>query len=1024
MTGLRRFLAPLALARARLGRRLGRVALVGLGLAAAAATLSAVLAGGLVAQDKSVARSLAAVPAPERAVRASWFGVPGEASGSVRQLTASAERALQDAGLGEPTSVLLFRRKNMGGALVDLAAVDGLGPWVRLRSGRLPETCRPERCEVVRIRGAGPLPRPDGFTIVEVGQATLRSDVLFGRFVEPGSYHQTHTPPLLVADGTEALGSAESLSSLYRSYAWVVPLEDGAVRAWETDSFEGRVDRARSLLAATQPNFDLEAPTADVERAGSTANAAGRRLLLIGGEACALLIAFALLAAATLRRDTTAARRRLVWFGARRWQLELETAAEAGVVAFVGTLVGWVIGIGIAAFVADRAGEPVGEVIRNSVLSTSGLVAGVILALASALVLYLAVRAKPLRLGGLSLSPLDVAALGALGVIVFAFAQGSTDATALAQEGGTGALLLLLPGLVAFVAAVACARALSPGLRALERLSRERSVPLRLAALSLARRPGSAAIAIAFLTVSLGLALFAETYRSTLSRGQSDQAAFAVPADAILQEDLRNLVTPLEAGTVDEYEQASGGQATSVFRLPANVSRLSGGGGVTVLGLPPATIASVGGWRDDFASRSPQELAALVDPGRPTALQGPKLPEDATELRLPTSVEGTPVGLAITVQTPEGRFTQIDLGGLERDKPDVLRAPIPPEARGGTIVGMTFSPPLRIEETGATAGQGVQGVLHAGQLLAVGETATRIAWDDWIPTSPGISAVVAGPETDFHFALTNRVVSRFRPEQASDSGPIPVLATPRLAAAADAQGRLPVDVGRANLVVQVVGTVERFPSVDGEALVGDRDLLVTASNASTPGSADANEIWLDGIERQAFAGARAEAPFDALAITTHAGVESRLRADPLARAALLTLACAALVALGLALVGLLLGVVTDLRDEGGELFDLEAQGASPATLCAQVRLRAGIVAVVGLVGGIVTGAILGLLVVSLVRLTANAARPEPPLLVTVDWPVVVLAIVAYAVVAALLVGIATARAFRSPAPARVAEAAA
>ena len=71
MTGLRRFLSPLVLARARLGRRLGRVALVGLGLAAAAATLSAVLAGGLVAQDKSVARSLAAVPAPERAVRAS-----------------------------------------------------------------------------------------------------------------------------------------------------------------------------------------------------------------------------------------------------------------------------------------------------------------------------------------------------------------------------------------------------------------------------------------------------------------------------------------------------------------------------------------------------------------------------------------------------------------------------------------------------------------------------------------------------------------------------------------------------------------------------------------------------------------------------------------------------------------------------------------------------------------------------------------------------------------------------------------
>jgi cell division protein FtsX len=82
------------------------------------------------------------------------------------------------------------------------------------------------------------------------------------------------------------------------------------------------------------------------------------------------------------------------------------------------------------------------------------------------------------------------------------------------------------------------------------------------------------------------------------------------------------------------------------------------------------------------------------------------------------------------------------------------------------------------------------------------------------------------------------------------------------------------------------------------------------------------------------------------------------------------------------------------------------------------------VAAVGLVGGMATGAILGLLVVSLVRLTANAARPEPPLLVTVDWPVVLLAIGVYAVAAALLVGIATARAFRAPAPAFSAEAAA
>jgi hypothetical protein len=1019
VTRLRRLAAPLRLARARLGRRLGRAALVGLGLAAAAATLAAVLAGGLIAEDKSVGRSLDAIPAPERAVRAAWFGVPGEADAGFAELDRRARAALAPVEAGAPQKVMLFRRSSIGGALVDLGAVDGLGRWVTLRSGRLPQTCVPARCEVLRIRGDGPLPRSAGVNVVEVGRASLDSDVLFGRFVEPGTYHQPATPPLLVAEGIETLASAPSLASLYRSYAWVVPLGGGALRAWETDGFESRVARARSELQAANPSFDLEAPTGEVRTAAATADAAGTRLLLIGGEACALLVAFALLAAASLRRDTEAARRRLTWFGARRWQLEAETGAEAAAIAVCGTLAGWIAGLGIAALVADRAGEPVGAVVRESVVSPRGLAAGALLALVSAVVLFLAVRARPVRLGGFALTPLDVAALGALAVIAISLGRGATDANALAREGGTGTLLLLLPGLVAFVAAVACARALGPGLRLLERAARGRSVPLRLAALSLARRPGAAAIAIGFLTVSLGLALFAETYRSTLARGQTDQAAFAVPADAVVDEDLRQLVAPLEAAPLADYEEL--GRATPVFRLPGSVSRLSTSRGVTVLGLPPEEIARVGGWRGDFSGRTRTELAAAVDPGRPSALAGPRLPAGADEVRLPASVEGTSVGLTLTLQGPDGRFAHLDLGKLARGERRTLAAPIPPEARGGIVVGLTFSPPFRIEEPGASAGRGVRGVLHVGKLRAGG---ARTGWDGWIPTNPNISAVVAGAETDFHFALSNTLQARFRPRQASDAGPVPVLATPRLAAAADAQGRLPVNLGRSQIVVRVVGTVERFPSVDGDALVADRDLLVTAANAAAPGTAEANEIWLESDDPAALAAALERPPFDALAVTTRAALATRLHADPLARAALLTLAAAALVALGLALVGLLLGVVTDLRDDAGELFDLEAQGAAPATLRAQVRLRAGIVAAVGLVGGLATGAVLAALVVDLVRVTAGAARAEPPLLLAVDWPVVALAVAAYALLAAALVGLAAARAFRSPVPGRVSEAAA
>jgi hypothetical protein len=84
-----------------------------------------------------------------------------------------------------------------------------------------------------------------------------------------------------------------------------------------------------------------------------------------------------------------------------------------------------------------------------------------------------------------------------------------------------------------------------------------------------------------------------------------------------------------------------------------------------------------------------------------------------------------------------------------------------------------------------------------------------------------------------------------------------------------------------------------------------------------------------------------------------------------------------------------------------------------------LRLRALLVAAFGVVGGLVLGAILSALVISLVSVTATAAEPEPPLRLVVDWPVLLLAALAYIVLAALLVGLATS--LRGRAPARAAE---
>ena len=145
---------------------------------------------------------------------------------------------------------------------------------------------------------------------------------------------------------------------------------------------------------------------------------------------------------------------------------------------------------------------------------------------------------------------------------------------------------------------------------------------------------------------------------------------------------------------------------------------------------------------------------------------------------------------------------------------------------------------------------------------------------------------------------------------------------------------------------------------------------------------------------------------------------------------LLVLEAGALAALVLALGGLLLAVLTDLRDERGELIDLEAQGASPALLRRQVRLRALLVAAAGVLGGAATGALLAGLVVRLVTLTANAVSPESaslpeaqslpslPLRLDLDWPLLLVALAVLAALAWALVSLPTLRAFRSPAVAR------
>src|SRR5881275_2523531 len=108
MTALRRIAFPLRLAWARLARRGGRMVLVAFGIAAGAALLAAVLAGSLVAQDRSVERATARVPAQDRTVSLAGGGIASGPGTDVDRLDEVSRRALAPL-VAAPTRAMLFR---------------------------------------------------------------------------------------------------------------------------------------------------------------------------------------------------------------------------------------------------------------------------------------------------------------------------------------------------------------------------------------------------------------------------------------------------------------------------------------------------------------------------------------------------------------------------------------------------------------------------------------------------------------------------------------------------------------------------------------------------------------------------------------------------------------------------------------------------------------------------------------------------------------------------------------------------
>jgi hypothetical protein len=965
--------APLVVAAARLRGHAGRAILVAAGIAASIAMLVGVEGGSVIARDRAVQRAVAALPASQQSFRVDAFGLaPGQ---TYAQADRTIRGTLASLTARRPLRAMFFRELRVGGGLVQLGSVDNLGALARLRSGRLPRTCVSARCEVFQLGSGGRTTwDQQGIHLVRVGTGELRDRALFGDFLQPPPQLNGQRATTLIASGSAAFDRLPAFDGIYRSYSWIAPLDPRRLHVWQITPLLRRESRAQADLARYTDAYELSGPDAALTDARAKGRITAQRMVLIGGEVSTLLLGFALVCAIGLRRGLAAERRRLLERGARRPQLWIAVGTEVSAMSLAGGLVGVATGAALVAVVAGRAGLPAGAVLGHSLGSGLGVALVLLAWLAGTAAVLVAGRTGTGARNGLRL--LDVAALGAAVAVGVGLARGGLDANTLAT-GGDATLLLLLPGLVSFVAAVAAGRLIAPLMRTAERAARQAPSALRLALLALARAPSRTIATAAFLLVSVGLALFAASYRATLERSARDEAAFAVPLDYVLSEGSQ-LVRPLDAAPLSRYRTI--GTPYPVLRRSATVA----GSGTsvlnpTLLGVPAAALGHLH-WRSDFSSVSPAELARRIGADGPARLRAVRLTGAALSLRV--RIRGIPVALGLAVADSRGRMRVVPLGehGAGAWTPEA-RLPRGTRELIGLEVSLASAQRFgyfhREGEVGATGAP--TGALELGPLRAGRRVLTH--WGGWVTSGGGR---LAHGRLSYAFDQGQTIVLRL--PQPTDRQPLRVVVSPDIASAAGPQGTITLDLENQRLPARIVGVATRFPNADqqGEGfVVADESRLATA---------------LDAASRR--------------------DIERSLAGDPLARGLELTLGVAALAALALAAIGLWLALVSELRDERGELFDLEAQGVSPDTLRRQFRIRTAILVALGALGGALLGLLLSRLVVALVRVSAAAESPRPPLRFEPAWVAAAAGLGALVAAAALIVELTARRTFRGDSPER------
>ena len=966
-------------------------------MAGSIVVLGSLLGVGVVTEDLATRRALSDLAPPDRIIGVHRYTQDGFGDAESEQVARDALQPVAD--VTEP--IVAVRMYQPPRDPFQIMAMDGAASWVEITQGRLPQPCTGTTpCEAIRI---GPSALPDG--VGEVGTSVefedLHIDIVGVAAPAPDLPLSVIQPDglALLIEGRTAFHESALIQQVPRTGFWLAPIDPERVHSWTLADLSDRVDQVQRILSPAGYTYLLQTPEETLGKVHDRTQIAVGRLVFISSLIVGVLLAFAAFAAAIERSDVALEDRRLRAAGASRGARLLFVIGEALLPAVAGAIVGELAAALAVGYLAGANGDPVGVVLGLALLQPAAIwLTGLLVGLAM-LAIVLGIHPGAGRL----LQPrVVIAAVLPAGLVLLwdRLSSGPVDPATLAAD-ATSPASVLLPGALGLSVILGSLVLLPPLLRWLARITRRAPIGLRLATISVAREPLRPAAVMTLLAFSVGAVVFAQVYSATLRRGAVDQAAFAAGMDVKVQTLSAEgrfgteVVPLLQGGAV-----GSDVDVQPMIRQPGeSASRRT----FVLVGIDGGAISRLRGWRPDFSTQDPATLGAAIDLPGAWEMAGHPLPAGAREISVNVSYTGDPIDVVAAVEEADGAVRYVALGELV---PGTHRM-TGPIFDQGELAHMTAAAPVGWRVLGLVAGNG-------GDAGGGGPNQGHRQEGD--AAFEGLPEVI-DPSKPVHIVVSGSGGMFIRPPVRTDGLVLPAIVSPDLATDVDPSGVLDVLIGSSlKLQLKPVGVTSLFPSIvdPGRVVIVDLQPLQLAMNAHDPGTGMPNQVLLgtpSDARTAEVVTALGRDPFPPLVVVSRPATELERANDPFAIGIVWGLAIGAIAGLLLSLLGVLLAASSELRDERGELWELEAQGTTPRSLTSLVVLRTVAMCAVGTVTGIVLGVVLGWFVASAVGVGGEGSIPVPSLALVAPWDVIVLIAAALLLVIGLAVYALTRRHF-------------